>query len=149
MLQRKVAAGLAAVAVGIAGELCGCSAPAAATPTELNGTYTFVVDNARAVLNGAPLQYGVPSTTTWQIVACGPGCSHVTSSIGWNLDFHLVDDEWRATRETSGDCAAGETMRSVYDYVIDAVTLTGTATNFISCGQPLGLLVAPATLTKN
>ena len=117
----------------------------------LTGTYTFVTDGRQLTINGDPRAGGAPSTTTWEINSCGPKCSDVKSSLGWNVQFHLIDNNWQATREVPIDCGVdGETtVKSSITYAIDATSLTGTVTNRIPCGHPGKVAVLPATLTRN
>lgn len=127
------------------------SAPTLAPSTKepmpaLNGSYTFTTDGARLTVDGQPRAGGVVSKTVWEINACGPGCAHVQSSLGWTAELHLVEHTWHATRKLPADCAAEP---SIISYSLDAQTLTGTATNSLPCAQPPGVAVVPATLTKN
>ncbi len=118
------------------------SKPAAPT---LNGTYAFVTDGSRLTINGQPRAGGVPSTTTWEITPCGPDCGHVKSSLGWTAELHLLDSKWQATRQVPDICN-GEA--SAITYVIDADTLSGTATNSLPCTHPPSVAVLPARLVK-
>lgn len=76
---------------------------------------------------------GVVSTTVWQITGCGPGCSHVRSSLGCTIELQLADNRWQATRTLPAECT-GEP--STISYSLDAAALTGTITNSIACTEP-------------
>lgn len=152
--KRLRPAAFAAAIVLVSGSVAACSsesgqaAGSSATGSpELTGTYTFVTDGSQLAINGGPREGGASSTTTWVITPCGAGCSHVTSSLGWDTDFRLVDRTWQATREIPLDCA-GSTVASTITYKLNADTLTGTVTNDIPCGQPPSVAVLPATLTQ-
>jgi hypothetical protein len=137
--------------------LAGCAHPAhspSAPPTDassapgpkaLDGTYTFLADGTRITVNGQPRAGGMPSRTTWRIVACGAACAHVASSLGWTAELHLVQNAWKAIRSTDVDCGH---KASTITYSIDADTLSGTVTNYIPCGDTPSTFVLPATLTK-
>jgi hypothetical protein len=118
------------------------SAPA---PKALSGTYTFFADGTRQTVKGQPRAGGMPSRTTWRIVACGAGRAHVVSSLGWTAELHLVQNAWKATRSTDVDCGHGA---STIAYSIDADTLSGTVTNYVPCGSTPSTFVEPAELTK-
>jgi hypothetical protein len=146
----------ASIGLLAAGLLSACShqpaaqpPPSAAAPThELSGSYTFVTDGSQMTINGERRAGGAQSKSTWQITPCGPGCSHVVSSLGWNADLHLVDNKWQAKREVPLDCT-GNGVSSSMTYTLDSTTLTGTASNDIPCSHPPSVAVLPATLTKN
>jgi hypothetical protein len=120
--------------------------PSAPGPKALNGTYTLFADGTRQTVNGEPRTGGLPSTTTWRITPCGTACADVTSSLGWTVKLHLVQNTWTATRSLDVDCGHGA---STITYSINADTLAGTLTNYIPCGSTPSTVVVPAKLTKN
>lgn len=88
MTRRTRCVAVATAVVLASGAVAACSSEhgqtgglsATGTPG-LTGTYTFVTGGQLAI-NGEPRPGGASSTTTWEITACGAGCSHVTSSLG-------------------------------------------------------------------
>ncbi len=125
-----------------------CS-PAAdrAEPGALAGSYTFIADGRRTMIDSVPQTNGQTSTTTWMITPCGAGCSHVASSLGWTLELHLVDNAWRGTRVLADICAGDDGTKSTLTYELNTSDLAGKVTNYMPCSHPPKTAVTPARLT--
>lgn len=92
------------------------SAPAVAD--NFSGTYTY----------SAPASGSTPAVTaTWTVTPCGPGCAHVTSSTGWNVDAQLIHGTWVTVRYDQGVfyCPDGSTAPGIKADIIDPNTLQG------------------------
>lgn len=140
----------AAPTVGLLLATVSCTTPTDMTgPGGLEGTYAFIADGSRMTIDGVPQANGQTSTTTWTITPCGEGCSHIVSSLGWNLDLHLINDTWQGTRELADICLGDDGTKSTVTYEINSSDLTGTVVNYMPCSRPPKTAVVPALLTAD
>ena len=108
----KIRWGLTAAAIFAAGAVCFAS-PARAD--NFSGTF----------LRTGP---GTESTwqSTWFVTPCGPGCTHVADSSGWNADAHIINGRWtfEVNRPDATKCLDGWAPGTA-NYSVDAARLDG------------------------